>query len=545
MKPATCEEAVLRQLARTPFCDRIDLAALCGWSPRAVHAAAGRLQAAGFAASIPHATTLTAPARRFHLTAAGVRRLAREEGVTLDEVLHIYPLSAHWRRLLLQRLDALASIHRLAAALSSVAFPLRIGWYRASPLDAAFILPGGHAIGIVRQGRTSDRTGFSKRLRRLYEEPLPDALLLLLPDETRLRHARWLLGRAPLPAFLALEREAAAADARSRIWHFPFLAGRLALKEVAPLVGRRGVAPVETRSVRTILPTDGAPAEQLASSLLKPAEKVALDALFDWPWITLKDLAGLLAVSTQRASELVLRLEGLDLAHRVLVAGRRRLVLSDRGLDTIARRDRTSVGAMRKRWSTGPVDQAAPLDWRNVSGTRSRQLLRHLEHTEAVHRFSAALAGQARDLDWEVVQLDPPQRASRYFRHRERLYSIRPDAFGLLRRDGNAWPFFLEWERRAVRPVTMAARLAPYLRYFSSERPPEDRGTRPAVLVVFDDELAATHFLRVARDEMERVDVEVQLRVSHRAAVEEMGPLDGAAWRTAERGGTVRPSTGY
>ncbi len=543
MKPATCEHAVLRQLAFTPFCDRIDLAELCGWSPRAVHAAAGRLQAAGFAASIPHATTLTAPARRFHLTPAGVRRLAREEGVTLDEVLRSYPLSAHWRRLLLQRLDALATIQRLAAALSSIAYPLRIGWYRASSLDATFVLPGGGSIGIVRQGRASDRTGFSKRLRRLHEGPLPGAILLLFPDETRLLRARRLLGGAPLPAFLTIESEVAAADPRSRIWRFPSLAGRLALEELPPLVGRRGVAPVETRPVHAILPNDGVPEEQLASSLLMPAEKVALDALFDWPWITLKDLAGLLAVSIQRASQLVLRLERLDLAARVLVAGRRRLVLRDRGLDTIARRDRISVGAMRKRWSTGPLDQAAPLDWRNVSGTRSRQLLRHLEHTEAVHRFNASLAGQARDLGWEVVQLDPPQRASRYFRRRERLHSIRPDAFGLLRRHGSAWSFFLEWERRAVRPVTMAARLAPYLRYFSSERPPEDRGTGPAVLVVFDDELAATHFLRVARAEMDRVDVEVPLRVSHRAAVEEMGPLDRATWRTAESGSAAQPST--
>jgi len=66
------------------------------------------------------------------------------------------------------------------------------------------------------------------------------------------------------------------------------------------------------------------------------------------------------------------------------------------------------------------------------------------------------------------------------------LRSVQPDAFGILRRGERTWPFFLEWERRAVRPVTTAARLAPYLRYYSSERPLEDHGAWPSVLVVFE-----------------------------------------------------------
>ena len=122
-----------------------------------------------------------------------------------------------------------------------------------------------------------------------------------------------------------------------------------------------------------------------------------------------------------------------------------------------------------------------------------------------------ALAGQARAQELEVVQFDPPRRASRFFRHEGSLRSVRPDAFGVLRRGGETLPFFLEWERRAVRPVTMAARLSPYLRYYSSRRPLDDHGLMPIVLVVFDDELAATHFLRVARQEMARAGVRVPL----------------------------------
>ena len=262
---------------------------------------------------------------------------------------------------------------------------------------------------------------------------------------------------------------------------------------------------------------------------LKPAEKRALDLIFDWPWMLQEDLAGLMAVSDRRTSQIVTPLEGFGLAVRVPDAGGR-LALTDRGLALLARRDRTSVAVARKRWSVTPIDPEDPYTWRNVSGGRSRQLLRNIEHTAAVHAFIAALARQSRSLGWEIAQLDPPRRASRHFRHGESLRSVHPDAFGVLRGGPVTWPFFLEWERRAVRPATMTERLAPYLRYYSSHRPTDDHGVQPAVLVVFDDDLAATHFLRLAMEEMDRARVKVPLWVSHRAAIAALGPL-GRAWR--------------
>ena len=271
-------------------------------------------------------------------------------------------------------------------------------------------------------------------------------------------------------------------------------------------------------------------------ALLKPAEKRALDLISDWPWISRKDLASLMSVSESRVSQLVTSLEDFGLVTRVPAAGRR-MTLTDGGLALLARRDRASVGVAKRRWSVTPLDPQAPLDWRNVSGRRSRQLLRNVEHTAAVHAFIAALARQSRSLGWELEQLDPPLRASRYFRHGDLparaggMRSIHPDAFGVLRRGPETWPFLLEWERRAVRPTTMADRLAPYLRYYSTHRPTDDHGAQPAVLVVFDDDLAATHFLRVAREEMDRAGVGVPLRVSHRSLLERVGPL-GRAWRT-------------
>ena len=209
----------------------------------------------------------------------------------------------------------------------------------------------------------------------------------------------------------------------------------------------------------------------------------------------------------------------------------RRLTLTDRGIALLARRDRTSLAKAKNRWSATPLFPGTPLDWENVTGARSRQLLRNLKHSAAVHIFLAALAVQAALIEWEIVQFDPPRRASRHFRFNEGQRSVNPDAFGVLRKGDTTWPFFLEWERRAVRPSTMSARLAPYLRYYSSHRPTDDHGVRPHVLIVFDDEIAHTHFLRLARDEMQAWGVTVPLWVSHASAIEELGPL-GRAWRT-------------
>ena len=147
-----------------------------------------------------------------------------------------------------------------------------------------------------------------------------------------------------------------------------------------------------------------------------------------------------------------------------------------------------------------------------------------------MHRFLARLSQQARERGYRVVQFDPPHRATRRFRHRGRLRSIQPDGFGILRRGDKTFPFFLEWERRAVRPGTMAARLAPYLRYYSSKQPLDDHGAWPLVLIVFDNELAESNFHGVAHREMDRAGVDVPLWVSNAEILERVGPL-GKAWR--------------
>ena len=531
MRPVDGE--LLGLLAHMPFLDRLEMVCVSGWSRGGVYRAVPRLEDAGLIASVPHGTELIPPTRRFHLTADGLRRLAHAKGTNLETLLHDLPVSTRWRRVLLERLDAVAVVYRVASAIANAAHPIRFRWYRAMPLDAAVTLPGGVTIGIVRQGHTSDRTGFSKRLWRLTQGPQPGVILVIVPDRVRLRHARRRISSTPATALFALEREAAAGSSDAPVWRLRSINAAVSLRDAIDRMDRRGGLPTEQPLSRGLsLPPDidvgesgGDVPDCLLPALLRPAEKRALDLLSDWPWLEPRDLAGLLGVSQPRVSQITTALEGFGLVVRV-PASERRLALTDLALGMLARRDRTAVGGARKRWSAAPLDAA---DWRSVSGRRSRQLLRDVEHTTAVHGFISALSRQARDLGWEMEQLDPPIRASRYFRHFGGRRSIHPDAFGLLRRADVLWPFFLEWERRAVRPVTMAARLAPYLRYYSSHLPTDDHGARPAVLVVFVEDLAATHFLRVALEEMVRTRTPFPLLVSHRDLLEREGPL-GRAW---------------
>ena len=528
MSAASLETELLGLLAQAPFLDRQEMACISGGSRSVVYEAARRLEESGLVDSIPHAADLAPPARRYCLTAGGVRRLAEMNGETVDGLLRSCAVSQQWRRILLERLDALASIHRLASTIAGVAHPIDLRLYRAAPLDTALLLPGGRTLGVVRQGPAADRTAFAKRLWRLGQGPLPGTVLVLASDEVRLRHARGVLARTPVNALLAIEGHAVLAGLDAPVWRPPSGGARLDLGYVLERLRPGGEIPVEGPPSQVSLPGDiAAAAVRALPALLKPAEKRALDLLADWPWILQRDMADLLGVSETRISRLVNPLQGFGLATRPAAGGR--LALTGRGLALLARRDRASVGVARRRWSVAPIDDARPMDWRNVSGGRSRQLLRNTEHTAAVHGFLAALARQSRALAWDTAQLDPPHRASRHFRHAGVLRSVYPDAFGVLRRGPAAWAFFLEWERRAVRPATMTQRLAPYLRYYASHRPTDDHGVRPQVLVVFDGDIPATHFLALAEREMARAAVKVPLWVSHREAIESLGPL-GRAW---------------
>ncbi|MDE2893756.1 MAG: replication-relaxation family protein [Chloroflexota bacterium] len=533
------ERDLLGLLAELPLADRLELASYSQWSERAVYQRLGDLERTGLIESLSHASDLIRPTRRFLLTTGGIAQLALDQGQSREAVLRHSPVSERWRQTLLRRLDSVAVIYRLGSAVAQLEGRPRLRWYRSQPPDAAFALADGRSLAVLCWGRTADRTAVSIRMRRLREGAPYSGALLLVPDEVRFRQARRLIRGMPFICFIALERDAASGSAEARIWRAPSGAAVVSLSEVLNNIRTEGQWAVERAPERNVAPrplaaeTGTREPDWMLPARLKPAEKRTLDLVGDWPWINADHLGSLLGVARRRVSQLTADLERRELLTARRIEGKRRFVLSDRGLALLAHRDRASVGAARKRWSASPLDPDAPVGWRNLRGGRTRQLLRNLIHTESVHGFLAALSEQARSAGRRVIQLDPPHRASRYFRFDDRLHSIQPDAFGVLRHHRREQPFFLEWERRAIRPSTMARRLAPYLRYYSSKRPLEDHGAIPLVFVVFEDELAADHFLRIARQEQQPSGVEVPLLVSDSESLAREGYL-GPAWRETD-----------
>ena len=532
MRPVDGE--LLRLLADMPFLDRLDMVAVSGWSRGGVYRAVPRLEDAGLIASVPHGTELVTPTRRFHLTAAGLRRLAHARNASLEDLLRDLPVSARWRRVLLERLDAVAVVYRLASAISNTAYPIRFRWYRAMPMDAAVELSDGRTIGIVRQGRTTDRTGFSKRLWRLTQGPQPGAVLLLAPDEVRLRHARRRLSQTPAEALFALEREAAAASPDDPVWRLRSVNAAVSLRAVIDRMDRRGALPVERPLARgASLPPDidehspggDAPdyhAARAAQARRETRPRPALRLALARPARPGRTAGGLPPA-------------GLP-AHRRPGGLRPGRPLPRLGTPTSPHRpgagDAGPQGPHRRGRGQEAVERRPP--GRRGLAQRLRQAQPTAPARHGAHHSRPRLHCGPGNPGPRPGMGDRPARSA----HQSvpLLPALRRQALGATRRlrrpaarESVVWPFFLEWERRAVRPVTMTERLAPYLRYYSSPRPTEDHGARPAVLVVFHEDLAATHFLRVALEEMVRTRTPLPLLVSHRGLLGREGPL-GRAW---------------
>ena len=301
-----CMQA-LEQLASTPFADRLEMSALWDIPHRSFYDALASLHQDGLVQSVPHATELVPHTRRYCLTAAGVRRLAEETEKDIGELLRSLPVSAQWQRILLHRLDAVAVIYRLAAGVARKLGEVHVRWYRRGPLDAGLLFPDGRAVGVVRQGLTSDRTGFAKRLWRLRDLSLPGTVLVLTQDEVRMRHARRLLTGVPLSAVIGVERDVMFAGDGDRVWRLPSVKSALDLDHVLSYIEGSGQLPRFPYSSMVALPGDlelrepmqTAP-DHLLPVLLKPSQKRVLDIIHDWPWITPDHLRGLMGVSRSR-----------------------------------------------------------------------------------------------------------------------------------------------------------------------------------------------------------------------------------------------------
>ena len=492
-----------------------------------------KLMKMGMADSVSHSLNVLGPHAhlRYFPTEKGIDAGAMVEWGP-NTFLREYPVSRQWFRLLAERLDAVASLYRVAALVAdadSQGKPVRVDHYRQGPYDMLITLSGGRSVGLLRQGPMLPSANLRYRLRTLENLPhsqRPMATLVLAHSDQANRRAVRTLGDAMhhRATFVATEGELLAGDHRGVVWQQCGNDTELDLPvEVAPGVSLNAIMawtdrlagnsadssrqrnPRAEREPRpdpeTLYPDHlraamPEPSELLRSSLavrLTRAEKDALDLLASWPLCTTDQMAGLMGgVTRRRVNQVLNSLAG----HSLVSADGQRHVLTDEGLRYLARRDRAAVGPVVGRWSAGKRrrhNANAPV----YAGTALRSIASQMEHHDAITDFAAALSAEtARSPDYQVLDLMPTSRSAVGYRWDWTNYVVHPDAsFQLAYQE--RWRFYLlEFERRATTPRRVRTRLENYRRYFNSGWPNRDHGgLPPLVLFVFPNPDAEEGFL--------------------------------------------------
>ena len=233
----SAQDSLLRFLVEAPLTDRLEIVDISGWSRGAVYSCIESLSDDGYVESVPHASPLIAPTRRFVATMNGIIRVADMEGISVEDLLRTRPVSDEHLLLLIARLDAVAVLYRVASAAAIAARPVRIAWRRGAPQDADLTLPDGRTTSLLRIGATADRTSSAKRLYRFVEDSPGRTALVIVPDEVRMRHTRRLLAIASVTAFIALEKDIVAASCDEPVWKTPSTNAELDLRTVLECIG--------------------------------------------------------------------------------------------------------------------------------------------------------------------------------------------------------------------------------------------------------------------------------------------------------------------
>ena len=484
-----------------------------------------RLAERGLVDSVPHHLSVlgTRPQRRYFptekgVTAAGAAIKGREH------MLRAYPLSKQWLRLLAERLDAVAVLHRIAAMVADAdphKDPVRVDHYHNGPYDMLLTMSGGRSIGLVRQGPALPTSRLRYRLRsieRLDSSETPFVTLVLTHADQATRRAIRSLGDPTehRRTFVVTEGELLAGDHTGVVWQrcgsgvgeavridadaslVSILAWAERLLDSSYSFLRERPKPKPSTlypsNVQASMPEPSD--EQLKPALsvqMARAEKEALDLLSAWPLCTREQLAGLMGGVTLRRVNQVLR----SLAQHGLVRSDEPLhMLTDEGLTYLARRDRAAVGLTLDRWSAEPLYLNADI----YAGTAVRALASQLRHHAGVIDFVSALSAEvARSPSHDLWDLLPTSRSSIGYRYDWTTYVIHPDASFTLEYEGRWRPYLLEFERRATTPKRARSRLKSYQRYFLSGWAERDHeGRLPRVLFVFESPGSENAFLDVA-----------------------------------------------
>ncbi len=271
---------------------------------------------------------------------------------------------------------------------------------------------------------------------------------------------------------------------------------------------------------------------------LTATERTLLDVVGRHPFLTAEDLAAILGCQREWARRCRNRMAKLGLIRLVgpeEVAEEyrelaRKLDLSEltpEGLRLLAAQQGVSLAvAERSNCLVGGGPQR-PIG-------RRRELLRHLRHTVGVNEWFAALLriAHARAMEGGDDALLEWRSAAACERG-----CVRPDGYGLYRRDGKLFGFFLEYDRGTTRRRDYVEKFHAYQEYLDSGRFARDYDGFPTLLIVTRNVASEARIVRAIGE----TAVAPVRRLSVLLAVEEQvrGPGKpiatlGAIWREAQ-----------
>ena len=504
---AISERQLLDALSRTPFVDSAELARILGEPHATVHRVLTGLLAEGTVGRVIHGAAHLPSSQRHHLTTNGISEAAGLLGFdTPSDFVRAYPMSREWLTLLLRRMDAVASIYRLAAAMSPGIDGLRsrVEFHRRGRFDAAITLHDGRSFGIVRQGLALRRRSLYDRLRAIaqYDDTRrPDTVLILVPSAWELRRtARFCIDNNLHDCYVGVESRDALERRDLPIWCEP--TGLFGLSyytlETVSAYGKRGGGP-RTQSPerkRASLPRPERMARAAPAFGVTPAEKRTLDLITDHPMIPREHLATWLGVSEGRVSQMMRSLvDTWRLVERRGKRGDARYTLSAEGIRYVTHRDRAQLPTTQGIWSTALTTDKQGR--RRHVGHRIETWARQTKHADGITWFLSKLAAETRaDPDSELVWSVPTARSDRTYNWGES--AIAPDAVGQMTAEGLGIPFYFEYELRARHPKGVLARLRPYAHYYHSNEPGEDQPPYPFTLFVVDTEAVEDTYVSTA-----------------------------------------------
>ena len=504
---ALSERQLLDALSRTPFVDSTELALMLGEPHATVHRTLADLLAEGIVGRVSHGTVHLPSSQRYYLTARGIGEAAWVLGfATPSDFVRSYPMSREWLTLLIRRMDAVASVYRLAASMSPGIDGLRsrVEFHRRGRFDATITLHDGRSFGVVRQGLALRRRSLYDRLRAIAEYDYsrrPGTVLILVPSvwEERLT-TRFCEDRNIRDCYVTVESRDVLERRDLRLWcctSWVIGSQYFSLKGVTSRSSPGGGPSTQSpERKRASLPRPERMAQAAPAFGISPSEKRTLDLITDHSMIPREHLALWLGVSEGRVSQMMRSLvDTWGLVERQGKRGDTRYTLSAEGIRYVTHRDRAQLPTTQCIWSTALTTDKQ--DRRRHVGHRIETWARQTKHTDGITWFLSKLEAETRaDPNSELLWSVPTARSDRAYNWGDS--AIAPDAVGHLLAGGLHIPFYFEHELRARHPRGVLARLRPYESYYWSPEHKEDQPPFPTTLFVVDTEEVEDTYVRTA-----------------------------------------------